>query len=74
MNAFFTACGWVVNIILYVAFVILALSSVFRAAAEPTGFNAGMAVCWSVLGALYAVKAVREFRAADIKKEEVQHE
>lgn len=52
------------------AYVLLALCSIARAIAEPTGFNVGIAVCWSILGVLYAVKFAREIRAEDREKEE----
>ena len=53
-----------------IAYVILALCNIGRGIAEPTGFNVGVAVCWSILGVLYAAKALRELRGEDTKKEE----
>lgn len=52
------------------AYVVLAVCYVWKAVAQPSGFNGFIAVCWSVLGAAYAVKTVRAIRAADRKKEE----
>lgn len=52
--------GW--NPSLSLAYGLLALCYVYQGISEPTGFHVGAAVCWSLLGALYAGKAVRDFR------------
>lgn len=47
---------------LSLSYVLLALLYVCKAVRGPTGFNVFMAVCWSILGLLYTVKAVRQLR------------
>ncbi len=55
---------------LNLSYVLLALFFVYNAVRETTGSNVFMAVCWSILGLLYAVKAVRQLRTGN--KEEVE--
>jgi len=55
---------------LSLSYVLLALFYVYKAVRAPDGFNAFMAVCWSILGLLYTVRAVRQFRTGN--KEETE--
>lgn len=55
---------------LSLSYVLLALFFVYKAVRAPDGFNVFMAVCWSILGLLYTVRAVRQFRTGN--KEETE--
>ncbi len=55
---------------LNLSFVLLAVFFVYKAVRGPAGFNVTMAVCWSILGLLYAVRAVRQLRTGN--KEETE--
>jgi len=55
---------------LNLSYVLLALFYAYKAVRGPTGFNVFMAVCWSILGLLYAVRAVRRLRTGN--KEEAE--
>jgi len=55
---------------LSLSYVLLALFYVYKAVRAPDGFNIFMAVCWSILGLLYAVRAVRQLRTGN--KEEMK--
>lgn len=56
---------------LNLGYVILTLCQIYRCAIEPTDFNIALAAGWSVIGAVWAFRFVREFRAAAKKKEEL---
>lgn len=59
--------GW--SPALYLGCVIVALCQIHRSVIEPTDFNTAIAAGWSLVGAVWAVRAVRESRSAGKKKE-----